>query len=458
MQGISSILDSLSDDMPYWQRLIELYPDNSFLKIILEQVYVEIFRFFIDVLNKWTRSSVKRFFGSFNSALKERNEARTKELERLRDKMDREAGLNMMQTQRDIKESIEVNTLSFKQGQEGLEWTIREKSVDIETELTYMRKDIKKVHDVGAQLYQVLLQMGQNGQDFLRDSAKSSLSAKDARRSPGHSPRGSPSYTDIQDLVSESEDLSKEDVRCYLESLASSTYQDNWLRLREESRRLCIHEITLQKLRSWMTSVSSDMLWVSGESPEPTVSSNPRVAGYIANLLGASGLQASVVGYSCPFRRDIDFSSTGIQVAFMDVIKSLTLQLVNSLPENDVTLTSDRLTNIDDSFQTADTWIDILETFVQKQPNQWVFVIIDGLDNFSFEPEVERKMSKLAEKLSPQHATEHKKIVKVLFTTRLFCRGLSRLRPQQKFAIPAGRGRALEFGDVALRSAFNARS
>lgn len=419
MEGISHMLCDLSEDMPFWQRQLEAHPRNDFLKQIFEQVYITIFQFLTKVLNIWTSSKLKRALQSFDNSIKGIIEEKKNRLRDLSQRMERECVLESVQAMKEFQEN-----------------------------------QSKATESVQGQLNIITRCMSQT---LLRDCAADRLTMKqcyEIARITSTKDTSSGSDTEDPTLTKGPEPHYRHVIKESVSHLDSSDARKLWDRLLEESHHLVMHPQTFQQFRRWMSSPASETLWIYGESPNPSMSSNARVAGYVANITAASGTGAAVLGHSCPSRKTFRVTKRGLQAAFMDLLCSLIVQLVELLPDEFNTpkdMNNVRFSALDRSITSASASISLVHDLLMVQQRHVVCIIIDGLESLSFDIEIEEQTAKLAKILSLPHTSfsmGQEKVVKTLFTTNQFCRGLRFLRPNDRFEVPQTKGKAMEFGDV----------
>ena len=436
MEVIADFLFDALEDISSWQRQVKDYPRDSSLKRILEEVYVVMFQFFIEALT-WLESQFNRFVKSLDGSFSESVRQRKSKLDSLNEKMNREIGL---ESSRELK--------AMRREQAHNHENLHQNISFIDNKIDAVKATLDDVVDFF---------MARQGQEMLRSSAKDELTFSHSRRlmeyaeAEGISGTTKPSNGESRNNP---QLLRAKDIQTHISQLSSKSGLNRWDQLLHRSQRVTIHEQTSQNFQSWMASPSSETQWIYGENPDPSLSSNSEVAGYIANITIASGAEASVIGYAYPSRKVIDCSAQGLQAAFMDLLISLATQLTELIPDeaiNSLSTTKGQLSALDHSFASAPAFTDLIRELLQLQQQRVTCVIIDGLDNVSFNAAVDSQMAKLAEVLGlrPKNIVMGEgNVVKTLFTTNGYCRGLSYLRPGSRFEIPPLREKALYFGDA----------
>ncbi|KAF3401079.1 hypothetical protein DPV78_004951 [Talaromyces pinophilus] len=67
-EGVVKGLDELSQDIEFWNRLMEEHGDIKMLRQYIQELYVVVFEIFTDIFTSWSKSSWKRFLTSFDES------------------------------------------------------------------------------------------------------------------------------------------------------------------------------------------------------------------------------------------------------------------------------------------------------------------------------------------------------------------------------------------------------
>ncbi|KAL8734031.1 MAG: hypothetical protein Q9166_001792 [cf. Caloplaca sp. 2 TL-2023] len=405
-EAVSTALDDLSDDARYWRETLEVYRGHARIREYIARLYVVIFKFLVNIMTKWMKSSVTRFMRSFESDfLKDEIEAKKSEIRDLERKFEREGSLatQKIMTHAPTKEDIAA-IVSESQARFQLEWLL---------EIEQLKRDLGQTMKHTLQ-DEFLSSLWTQRNEIYSDPSLPIPRLREASMVSGAHGHPAASYLKRQILLTARRRLQQNSQQEHVSTLVA------------QSQDLSVHIEIFDRIQRWNAASGPQLLWIQGPFQAPIPSRYTILNTYVL----ATAQRASVPALSYFCDRDTDM---------VQMIYSLILQIIELIPDDfhsDLDFTSARFEMLDGTDESLTDAIDLLKDLLAVGP-YLVFMLIDGLQRLDRATNA-GPMDKLLEVLCSVGRGECRSIsrtVKVLLTTDGIVEALMSLRLDERLDV-----------------------
>lgn len=312
------------------------------------KLYVVVFKFLINIMTKWSKSSVARFLRSFDSAFfKEEIEEKKTEIRDLEHRLERQGSLSMKHsvkeapTKEDIAQIVSISQANFQ--------------------MEFLVKAEQYKRELGRTVRNTLQEEFLNTLWLQRDDSLLGANSPLAR-----SREASP-MPEVHDGA-ENTYLKKQIQLTARRLLQQTTQQEHVPTMIAQSQDLDVNIDILDRIQQWNAAKSSQCLWIQGPFQVMTPSRYTLLSTYI--LVTAQRASIPAISYFCESDTDI-----------VKMVYSLILQLVEVIPKDFHSALDFSILRFEQLDGTNSTWheaIDLFKDLLLIGPFI-LFVIIDGL-------------------------------------------------------------------------------
>ncbi|KAL8687494.1 MAG: hypothetical protein Q9218_006350 [Villophora microphyllina] len=347
-EGVSKALDDLSDDVEYWRDLLRVYQGHVRMKEYVVRLYVVVFKFLVNIMTKWSKSSVTRFLRSFDSNFfKDEIEMKQVEIRDLVRRLEREGSLAMQDrvlqapTLDDIAAIVSSSQAKFR-----LEWFSNTERIRRE--------------------------LGQTVKDGLEEGFLNLRWAQRDAIQLGPNPRRLQlgCTTSISDAPEHAGGyyLKEQIALAARRRLQQTTHRKHVSTSFAQCQDLSVHIEIFDKVQQWNGASGSQLLWVQGPFQAPTPSRYTLLSTYVLGTAQRASIPTAA--YFC----DTDTDMVGM-------VYSLILQVVELIPEDfhsSLDFTSGRFEALDGTGDSLTDAIYLFKDLLDVGP-YLLFIVIDGL-------------------------------------------------------------------------------
>ncbi|KAF2109458.1 hypothetical protein BDV96DRAFT_236597 [Lophiotrema nucula] len=453
-ENLTNATANLCERAAVCSQLLEVIRDQSMQKQ-LGEIYKRLFLFILNAIEWFKKSSMSRFWDSFNKAVKERHEEAEKAINTCINVLIEKSGVAQLARIEEARLTSNIIECKVDNLKEDVVPWLANIDANLATLVEHRRMENPWENPL------VLLQVGKIMGGLLKDQCVSSIrdlidqQVQETLRVRAITPEPSPGSMlaitqegDPKELL-----LSREAAALHLENLRAFVYGTDGLKLAQENRTLLGDVNVVIRLGRWIEGglERSERLWIEFpfEFHEDTVAKAATLS--VISVAAKSG--APFISYICTKPRPVQISrsQTPETAGLLSVVYSLIFQLLQFRPQHDgFALNPGVPESLDESVKSWDTALRMLTSLLENT-KAVRYCIIHGLS--LLESSASMKLCKELLSVLISHSSVSKVPFSILFTTSGQSRALAESTSREERIVSdasAKRGRGY---DLNVRNA-----